>query len=720
MIVSGYSSLAEAVAANFDNGSLLGKATEAFAQRSGQRDMAQAVAHTIQNGGALVVEAGTGIGKTFAYLVPALLSGERVMVSTATKALQDQLYSRDLPNLLKALGLPARTALLKGRSSYLCIHRMKLARQEHVERSALLALAKIEKWAVTTNSGDLAELPGLDERSSIIPLVTSSRENCLGSTCPAYKSCHVMLARKQALAADVVVVNHHLFFADLAVRESGMAELLPTVRIAIFDEAHQLNETGVQFLGAALGTAQMLDFTRDLLGTGLQLARGLADWQEVARDCEMSARDLRLVVGEQTKYSKDLRLRWIGSAPEGMHEQDWAEALSRVEDALQMAMAALDMVSEIAPDFVRLHERARDMALRAKRFLQKPEKGQVRWLDVGAQITLMEAPLDIAETIRTKLLKLDVGQGLSDLPPADESRVERDDAHDENWEEWIPDEDDEEALMRGAPPARDTANAEPSRRAWIFTSATLGDDAKLSWFTEPCGLQDAQILVAQSPFDYPNQASVYVPRHLPKPSDPAHSEGIAQIAGAGAMKLNGRTMVLTTTLRALKAIGESLKTLLDGQLDVLVQGQMSKRELVERFRMGDANGGKGCVLVASASFWEGIDIPGEALQLVIIDKLPFPPPGDPLVEARCQRLESQGRSAFADYSVPEAAVALKQGAGRLIRRESDRGILVIGDTRLVQMGYGRRLLAALPPMTQLSTPEEFASALDQLSEFKIV
>ncbi len=722
MSASGYNSLSEAVAANFDNGSLLGRATEAFAQRSGQRDMAQAVAQTIEQGGALVVEAGTGIGKTFAYLVPALLSGERVMVSTATKALQDQLYSRDLPNLLKALGLPARTALLKGRSSYLCIHRMKLARQEHVERSALLALAKIEKWAVTTNSGDLAELPGLDERSSIIPLVTSSRENCLGSTCPSYKSCHVMLARKQALSADVVVVNHHLFFADLAVRESGMAELLPTVRIAIFDEAHQLNETGVQFLGAALGTAQMLDFTRDLLGTGLQLARGLADWQDIARDCEMSARDLRLVVGEQTKYSKDLRMRWISSAPEGLHEQDWAQALSRVEDALQMAMAALDMVSEIAPDFVRLHERAREMASRTKRFLQKPEKGQVRWLDVGAQITLMEAPLDIAETIRTKLLKLDVGQGLSDLPPSDESRVERDDAHDEHWEEWIPDADDEEALMRGAPPhqaGRDETK-EPSRRAWIFTSATLGDDAKLSWFTEPCGLQDAQILVAQSPFDYPNQASVYVPRHLPKPSDPAHSEGIAQIAGAGAVKLNGRTMVLTTTLRALKTIGESLKQLLDGQLDVLVQGQMSKRELVERFRIGDTQGGKGCVLVASASFWEGIDIPGEALQLVIIDKLPFPPPGDPLVEARCQRLESQGRSAFADYSVPEAAVALKQGAGRLIRRESDRGILVIGDTRLVQMGYGRRLLAALPPMTRLSTPEEFSAALDQLSEFKTV
>jgi ATP-dependent DNA helicase DinG len=724
-MTASFGSLSEAVAANFDNGSLLGQATEAFAQRSGQREMAHAVAQTIESGGALVVEAGTGVGKTFAYLVPALLSGERVMVSTATKALQDQLYSRDLPRLLQALGLPTRTALLKGRGSYLCIHRMKLARQEHMERCALLALAKIEKWAVTTPSGDLAELPGLDERSSIIPLVTSSRENCLGSTCPQYKNCHVMLARKQALAADVVVVNHHLFFADLAVRESGMAELLPTVRIAIFDEAHQLNETGVQFLGAALGTSQILDFCRDLLGTGLQLARGLADWQELARDCEMAARDLRLVVGKQTQYSKEARLRWKGSAPEGLHEQDWAEGLSRLEESLQMAMAGLDMVSEIAPDFVRLHDRAREMASRAKRFLQHSEKGQVRWLDVGQHITLMEAPLDIAQTIRTKLLKLDVGQGLGDVPPEHESRVERDgsydEGHDADWQDWMPgvdqeEEDEEEALMRGVPSSHEHERKEPSRRAWIFTSATLGDDARLSWFTEPCGLQDARILVAQSPFDYPQQASVYVPRHLPKPNDPSHSEGVAKIALEGALALQGRTMVLTTTLRALKAIGESLKSQLEGQLDVLVQGQMSKRELVERFRLGNTLGGKGCVLVASASFWEGIDIPGQALQLVIIDKLPFPPPGDPLVEARSQRLESQGRSAFADYSVPEAAVALKQGAGRLIRRESDRGILVIGDTRLVQMGYGRRLMAALPPMARIHTPEEFQNALTQISK----
>ena len=688
-------SLAQAVAAVFDDGSALGQATDAFAQRSGQREMADAVAHTIEQGGCLVVEAGTGVGKTFAYLVPALLSGERVMVSTATKALQDQLFARDLPRLLKALGLPARTALLKGRSSYLCLHRLKLARQEHVERSALLALGKIEKWAVTTPTGDLAELPGLDERSSVIPLVTSTRENCLGSTCPQYKNCHVVLARKQALAADVVVVNHHLFFADMAVRESGMAELLPTVRIAIFDEAHQLNETGVQFLGAMLGTAQLLDFVRDMLGAGLTLARGLVDWNELCGGCEKATRDLRLVAGQQSAYAKETRLRWKGSAPDGLHEQDWAEALSRLEEGLQMAMAGLDMVSEIAPDFARLHERAKEMAQRAKRFLASPEKGQVRWLDVGAQIRLMEAPLDIAQTVREKVLKIAVPAQPQDLPSEEENL------------------DD---LMRDAPWQDESTEppAAPSNRAWIFTSATLGDDERLTWFTEPCGLQDAQVLVAQSPFDYPTQAAVYVPRELPKPSDPEHSAGIAQVAHDAALRLQGRTMVLTTTLRALKSIGDSLKSSLDGQLEVLVQGQMSKRELVDRFRSGDSLGGKGCVLVASASFWEGIDIPGEALQLVIIDKLPFPPPGDPLVEARCQRLEAEGRSAFADYSVPEAAVALKQGAGRLIRRESDRGILVVGDTRLVQMGYGRRLMNALPPMRRLSSADEFAQALDEL------
>src|SRR5688572_10254818 len=306
-------SLETPVAAAFAPEGVLSRAADHFRPRSGQTDMAMAVARTISAGGALVVEAGTGVGKTFSYLVPALLSGERVLLSTATKTLQDQLFGRDLPRLIEALGLPVRSALLKGRASYLCLHRLELAQRDaSPERASQRTLAKIEQWSKATRTGDLAELPGLDERSPVIPLITSTRENCLGAQCPQFRACHVNLARREALAADVVVVNHHLFFADLSVRESGMAELLPTVRVAIFDEAHQLNETGVQFLGKQLGTGQVLDFTRDMLAAGLQFARGLVDWQGAASAVERATRELRLVVG---KAPSGARLRWVSEAP---------------------------------------------------------------------------------------------------------------------------------------------------------------------------------------------------------------------------------------------------------------------------------------------------------------------------------------------------------------------------------------------------------------------
>lgn len=667
------------VRAAFTAGGVLERATEAFANRSGQRDMALAVAQTIEDGGALVVEAGTGIGKTFAYLVPALLSGERVMVSTATKALQDQLFSRDLPRLVKALGLPVKAALLKGRSSYLCLHRLGLARHETgSDRISARTLAKIEAWSQATFTGDLAELPGLDERSPIIPLVTSTRDNCLGSQCPKFKACHVSLARREALAADVVVVNHHLFFADLAVRESGMAELLPTVRVAIFDEAHQLNETGVQFLGRNISTGQLLDFCRDLLGTGLTLARGLVDWQALVGGVEHATRELRLIVGKQPPNA---RVRWLDGPPDGLDADAWTQALDSLQNALQQACEGLATVSELAPDFVRLHERASMLGDTVKVLAGSCTNGSVRWLDVGVQLRLVESPLDIAQTMRQRLLGQ--GSGTSGQPV--------------------------QTNGYGEP----TPMPEPSSKSWIFTSATLGDDEALSWFTQPCGLEAARVLVTSSPFDYPSQAAVYVPRHLPRPNDPAHSVAVADVAAQAVQRLGGRTMVLTTTLRALRAIGERLTDLLAGSsVSVLVQGALPKRELVERFRSATTE--HGCVLVASASFWEGIDVPGEALQVVIIDKLPFPPPNDPLVEARAKRLESEGRSAFNDYFVPEAAVSLKQGAGRLIRRESDHGILVLCDTRLVQMGYGKRLLNALPPMRRLHTTEEFDAALEGL------
>ena len=644
----------------------MSRMVDEFQPRPGQTEMASAVARTIETGGVLVVEAGTGIGKTYAYLVPALLSGTRVLVSTASKTLQDQLFARDLPRLLKVLGLPLRSALLKGRSSYLCLHRMEEARQnwEVTDATLLRSLARIETWSQATRSGDLAELPGLDERSPLIPLVSSNRDNCLGAQCPRLRSCHVNQARREALAADVVVINHHLFFADLAIREAGVAELLPTVQTLIFDEAHQLNETGVQFLGQQITTAQVLDFARDLLLAGQQHARGLCDWPTLASDSERAARDLRLVVGQAPTGA---RLRWIDGAPEQIDRDEWCSALAELHAACSRALVALEGVSEAQPDLQRLAERASAFLDRLAFFAAPCAAESVRWVDVGTQLRLVESPLDIADTVRSRLTGAGVG-----------------------------------------------ATTQP---ALIFTSATLGAEASLRWFTEPCGLDQAEVLQVQSPFDYGLQAALYVPLHLSKPSDAAHSREVAEFVADAALKMGGRTLVLTTTLRALRAIGESLQRRFagSGDLQVLLQGEQPKHQLMERFRRGQRDGGAGCVLVASASFWEGVDVPGEELQLLVIDKLPFPPPSDPLVEARCTRLEAQGRSVFNDYFVPEAAIALKQGAGRLIRRESDRGVLVVCDTRLVRMGYGRRLLAALPPMRRIGTEIEFDEALAALT-----
>lgn len=660
--------LEQAVQDVFSATGVLAQGTAQFTPRQAQTDMALAVAQAIttgrDGGSVLVAEAGTGVGKTFAYLVPALLSGERTLLSTATKTLQDQLFGRDLPGLVAALGVPVQMALLKGRGSYLCLHRMEQARHNGLaaDRSVAHALGRVERWAQTTRSGDLAEMPGLDERSPVIPLVTSTRENCLGASCPQARACHVNLARREAMAADVVVVNHHLFFADLAVRESGMAELLPTVRVAIFDEAHQINEIGVQFLGVHLSGGQLLDCARDLLAIGLQQARGLADWQALAAGVERAARDLRLVLG---KLPPGGRQRWTGPAPQDVHPSVWQQALDTLAGALDAAGQGLDTVSEISPDFVRLAERVGALAERTARFGAPCEPGSVRWVDAGVQLRLVESPLDIAHAVRSRLL----------------------------------------------------APERPNATTWVFTSATLGDDPQLRWFTEPCGLQDARIARFGSPFDYARQAAVYVPGGFPAPADAGHPAAVARLAAAAVRRLGGRTMVLTTSLRALRLIGDALRDAFEGQarIEVLVQGDLPKQRLIARFREGDSAGGAGCVLVASVSFWEGVDVPGDALQLVVIDKLPFPSPGDPLVEARAQRLQAQGRSPFNDYFVPEAAVMLKQGAGRLIRKETDQGVLVLCDPRTTTMGYGKRMLAALPAMRRLSGEAEFHAALEALT-----
>jgi ATP-dependent DNA helicase DinG len=629
-----------AVAAALGTGGALAQAEAGHVERAVQIRMALAVAQAIEERSALVVEAGTGVGKTYAYLVPTLLSGARALVSTATKNLQDQLFLRDLPRLRAALGLPVSIALLKGRASYLCLHRMKQARQSDQlpDRWAVRTLAKIEEWSRATASGDLAELEGLDERSNVIPLVTSSRENCLGSECPEFRACHVVRARREAMAADVVVINHHLFFADMALRDSGVAELLPTVDLALFDEAHQLSEAGVQFLGTTLGTAQTIDFARDLLAVGLQQARGLMPWPDLAGACDRAARDLRLAAaGPPRDLRGSLKLRWSERAS----SDDFGRVLEALGTACAQAADALDAVEELSPDFSRLLERARRLVGLASRFGSAAAEGVVRWIDVSPhQARLIESPLDIRDALREQM-------GLA-------------------------------------------------AKAWVFTSATLGDDDRLTWFTESAGLEDATILRLGSPFDYAAHARLHVPKAFPKPNEARHPSAVAALAARCARTLGGRTFVLTTTLRSLQAIGEGLRETFeragDG-LTVLVQGQGPKRLLMQRF-LADPRS----VLVGSQSFWEGVDVPGDALQCVVIDKLPFPPPNDPLVEARVRRLESEGRNAFNDYFVAEAAVSLKQGAGRLIRHERDRGLLVVCDPRMASMGYGSRLRQALPPM----------------------
>ena len=648
--------LVEATRQALGRAGALAELDASFVERDVQQALAQAVASAIEDRAALVAEAGTGVGKTFAYLVPVLLSQRRAIISTATKSLQDQLFMRDLPRLREALRMPVRIALLKGRASYVCLHRLATARQTDTlpDRFSVRALARVESWAMGTATGDLAEIEGLDDRSPVIPLVTSTRDNCLGSECPQFRACHVVRARRDAMAADLVVVNHHLFFADLSLRDSGVAELLPTADVVVFDEAHQLVETGLQFVATTLSAAQVIDLARDALALGSSLARGLAPWQDLTGALDAQARELRLVcAGALREVRGVIRLRWDERAGQALDA-----VLTGLSSAAGQIAQAMALVEAASPDFGRLRERAQSLMKLLTVFAQATPEQRVRWIDLGPRdARLIESPLNIRDLF-----------------------VEQ------------------RAL---------------AARAWIFTSATLGTEDSLRWFSEAAALEDARKLRVGSPFDYANHARTWVPAKFPKPNETGHPAAVGGLAARLAGRLGGRTFVLTTTLRVLPLIAEAIQAeaVQKGlQLNVLVQGSQPKRSLLERFLDTP-----GSVLVGSQSFWEGIDIPGTALQCVIIDKLPFPPPHDPLVQARSRDLQARGQDAFNDYFLAEAAISLKQGAGRLIRSETDHGLLVITDPRLRQMAYGRRLRAALPAMGSLDTEDEALAWLDDIA-----
>ncbi|WP_246475454.1 ATP-dependent DNA helicase [Diaphorobacter ruginosibacter] len=687
------------VMAFLGEGGALGRELPEFQRREAQETMARAVTETVESGGCLVVEAGTGIGKTYAYLVPALLSGARVLVSTSTKALQEQLVHRDLPRLVEILNrhqsLHRRVALLKGRANYLCLHRLEQAwahRADATDAGAnTAALDDVRRWAQSTRSGDLAELPSPSLDAHTKAQVTSTRENCLAGRCPRFGDCHVYRARRQAAVADVAVVNHALFMADQAGVGEGESDLLAHARVIVFDEAHSLNAVGQQAFGQACSARQLQGLAQDLHDVGGHLVGGLRDWAAL-RDEVMGAS--RRLMGACAHLPLGARIAWRGEAPDGIEPSAWQSVVQTMVSTLRHVLAALDDVAEQSPDIARLHQRAVSL-LEVLSNLGRPEEGgQVRWLECSIDdVRLQQTPFRAGPSLQALWATA--------MPSVPQAGAQPDASA---WDEPVSAEEAHSATVGGELP-----------RSFIFTSATLGTNDALDCFTGPLGLEGARTLRLGSPFDYAAQASLYIPAFLPSANDPQHAGALADWLAEPVLRLGGRTLVLTTSLRAMHIIAERLARSLapaieDGRIELLVQGQNTHSWIAERFQ----HRGNGCVLVASQSYWQGFDVPGDALQMVVIDKLPFPVPTDPLVEAYSEYLQEQGRNPFKEHALQEAALALRQGAGRLIRSERDSGLLVVADARLAK-GYGKWLQRQLPPMRVLASEAECQEQVDRLT-----
>ncbi|MDF0501555.1 ATP-dependent DNA helicase [Burkholderia cenocepacia] len=604
----------------------------------------------------LIVEAGTGTGKTYAYLVPAMLWGGKVIVSTGTKHLQDQLFQRDIPTVRNALAVPVSVAMLKGRANYLCHYYLQRTADNGrlPSRQDTAYLQEIVRFAKITKSGDKAELASVPENAPVWSIVTSTRDNCLGQECPHYKECFVMQARREAQQADIVVVNHHLFFADIMLRDTGMAELLPNANTIIFDEAHQLPETATLFFGETLSTTQILELARDTVAEGLSHARDAVEWVKLGGDLERAARDLRLA------FANDQIVRMSLAQLGDDHPMFGAlDALDAALDALASALASQA-------------ERAESLGacLRRARELQDLLAG---WVAPGAAEAAAQADAAVAGD-----------NAATDGDPNEKVRWVEVFAHTVQLHE---------TPLSVAPIFAKQRAGVP--RAWVFTSATLSVRGDFTHYAAQMGLSSRRSMTLASPFDYQSQGLLYVPRNLPQPSSPAFTDAVFDAALPAIEASGGGVFMLCTTLRAVDRIASKLRDVIEARgwnTPLLVQGDASRTELLDRFRaQGNA------ILVGSQSFWEGVDVRGDALSLVVIDKLPFAPPDDPVLAARLDALTKKGLSPFAVHQLPQAVITLKQGAGRLIRAETDRGVLMICDTRLVDKPYGRRIWQSLPP-----------------------
>ncbi|MEI7611952.1 MAG: ATP-dependent DNA helicase [Betaproteobacteria bacterium] len=618
----------------FSSDGPLAASISGYRQRAQQLEMAECIAAAMAANRVLVAEAGTGTGKTFAYLVPALLSGGKVIVSTGTKNLQDQLFSRDIPMVRKALASPVQVALLKGRANYLCHYHLEraLADGRFVSKEDAAHAHRISRFAKKTKTGDKADCADVPENSTVWGMVTSTRENCLGQDCPNNKECFVLAARREALAADLVVVNHHLFFADVMLRDEGTAELLPACNTVIFDEAHQLPETASLFFGDNVSTAQVIDLARDVRTEALVSARDCLDLPKLCGVVEKAAKDLRLTLPvEPARFS-------LAQLEERMGFDNGVVGLAR---ELESFAALLETQAQRSEGLENCWRRAGELVAQLRRWQKGADADFVRWGETYTlSLQLNATPLVIANIMKKQ--------------------------------------------MSGHP------------RAWIFTSATLAVQRDFGHYCGEMGLEGAESAFWDSPFDYERQALLYAPAHLPDPNSYDYTEAVVKAAFPVVQASAGRAFFLCTSLRAMRRTHELLVEALErAGLDfpLLIQGEGSKNELLERFRrLGNA------ILVGSQSFWEGVDVRGEALSLVVIDKLPFAPPDDPVLSARIERMKQEGKNAFMDYQLPRAVISIKQGAGRLIRDESDRGVLMICDPRLITKPYGKRIWRSLPPM----------------------
>jgi ATP-dependent DNA helicase DinG len=610
----------------------LARALPGYTPRPGQAAMAHAVASALEGREALIVEAGTGTGKTYAYLVPALLSGRRVIVSTGTRALQDQLFHRDLPSICGALGRPVRVALLKGRANYLCRHRLELALQQAWSRGVrgevAPALPRVNAWAAATRRGDVGEVGGIGEQDPVWPWVTSTRENCLGGDCPQFDDCCVLAARREAQAADIVVVNHHLLMADLVLKEEGFGELLPGADAIVVDEAHQLPEIAAQFLGFSISTRQLTALARDVTGE-LLLAQQMG-----GVDAAIAAFEAQLatVAGSVPPEARLEFAQWPDRLIEAANGQ--ASRAAELADAL----APLASGGESGID--RLRARLGECAEKLRRLTQDEAPGGVRWVESSARsVSLHFAPVDVAGQL--------------------------------------------------------SALVEAQSCAWILTSATLAVGEDFSHYKRRSGLARASSLRFESPFDFRNQALLFLPEGFTNPGGESHPRDVIHAALPVLEASGGRAFLLFTSHRALREGAAAIRRHWGEQapVPVLVQGEAGRDQLLRRFReAGNA------VLLGTGSFWEGVDVKGSALCVVVIDKLPFAVPDDPLLRARLDAIREQGGNPFFDEQVPQAVIALKQGVGRLIRDANDFGVVVLCDPRLLSKGYGRAFLDSLPPM----------------------